>query len=195
MAEGRSTIRRFRRSATSEPRAVAPVVAMGEGAIEESTTMRTASEQGFSFIEALVVLGVTAILAMASLPQLLVPDTLQAESTARGIAADLRLAQELSIATRGTYRLDFNPAASPFTSYTLYNASTGTVQPDFPKTLPSGLTVSGRRTVCFTPGGYVNDNCLGPQSGTDSTVTVSAGAKTATVQIFWYSGRVKVVAP
>ncbi len=150
---------------------------------------------GFSYIEVLVVLGLLAILSLTALPQLAVPDTLQAEQEARQLAADLRLAQELSIGQRAYYTLQFNPATPPYTSYTLYLSSTpSSVQPDFPKTIPSGITVSGRQTFCFATGGWISDNCVGG-AGTDSSVTVSSGAATATVWVYWYNGRVKVVGP
>lgn len=151
---------------------------------------------GFSYIELLVVVGLLAILSLTLLPQLGVPDTLQAVQTARQIAVDLRRTQELAIGLRAYYTLEFSPTAAPYTSYTLYRTSTLAVEPDFPKSIPPGLTVSGRRTYCFAVGGWVNDACLGPgQTGTDSSVTVSTGTATATVQVFWYNGRVKVVGP
>ncbi len=150
---------------------------------------------GFSYIEVLVVLGLLAILSLTALPQLAVPDKLQAEQAARQIAADLRLTQELSIAQRAYYTLQFNPATAPYTSYTLYLSSTpSSVQPDFPKTIPPGITVSGRQTFCFATGGSVSDTCS-TSGGTDGSVTVSSGTATATVWVYWYNGRVKVVGP
>lgn len=149
---------------------------------------------GFTYIEVLAVLGFVAILGLTMLPQLAVPDKLQAEQTARQIAADLRLTQELSIAQRAYYVFQFSPAAGPYTSYSVYKNSTGVAEPDFPKNIASGITVTGRQTFCFATGGWVSDNCTGG-AGTDSSDTVSTGTATATVWVYWYNGRVKVVGP
>ncbi len=165
--------------------------------------------RGFTYIEVLVVLGLVAILGLTLLPRLAVPDNLQAAQVARQIAVDLRRAQELSIAMRDVcctgapcftadsfYTLQFSPAAAPYTSYTLYKSCDSTqVEPDFPKTIPSGITVSGRQTFCWHTGGYVVDVCLTGTTGTDGSVTASTGAATATVWVYWYNGRVKVVGP
>jgi prepilin-type N-terminal cleavage/methylation domain-containing protein len=173
--------------------------------------MSGSQPSGFSYIEVLVVLGLLAILALTALPQLAVavPDSLQVAQVARQIATDLRRAQELSIAMRNVccrgapcstadsfYSLQFSPATPPYTSYTLYKGCDSTqVEPDFPKTIPSGITVSGRQTFCFRTGGYMVDVCLTGTTGTDGSVTVSTGAASATVWVYWYNGRVKVVGP
>ncbi len=151
---------------------------------------------GFSYIEVLVVVGLLAILSLTLLPQLGVPDKLQAAQTARQIAADLRRTQELSIAQRAYYTLQFSPATAPYTSYSVYPTLTPTtVEPDFPKTIPSGITVGGRQTFCFATGGWVDDGCGPGLAGTDGSVTVSAGTVTSTVWVYWYNGRVQVVGP
>ncbi len=165
--------------------------------------------RGFTYIEVLVVLGLVAILGLTLLPQLGLPKKLQAAQVARQIAVDLRRAQELSIAMRDVcctgapcftadsfYTLQFSPAAAPYKSYTLYKSCDSTqVEPDFPKTIPEEITVSGRQTFCWHTGGYVVDVCLTGTTGTDGSVTVSTGAATATVWVYWYNGRVKVVGP
>ena len=151
---------------------------------------------GFSYIEVLVVVGLLAILSLTIMPQLGVPDKLQAAQAARQIAADLRRTQELSIAQRAYYTLQFSPAAAPYTSYSVYLAADPTaVQPDFPKTIPPGITVGGRRTFCFATGGWVDDGCGPGLAGTDGSVTVSSGPATSTVWVYWYNGRVQVVGP
>jgi len=166
--------------------------------------------RGFTYIEVLVVLGLFAILASAALPQLAVavPDRLQVALVARQIAADLRRTQELSIAMRNVcctaapcsssnsyFTFQFNPATAPYTSYSILKSCDGTVQPDFPKNIPTGITVSGRQAFCFATGGYVVDTCLTGNTGTDGSVTISAPSATATVWVYWYNGRVKVVGP
>ncbi len=165
---------------------------------------------GFSFVEVLVVVALVSILALTVLPQLTVavPDKLQAALVARQIAADVRRAQGLSIAMRNAcctgspcfssdsyYTLQFSPATAPYTSYSLFKSCSGAVEPDFPKNIPPGVTVSGRQTFCFKTGGYVVDTCLTGTTGTDGSVTISAGSATATVWVYWYNGRVKVVGP
>ncbi len=150
---------------------------------------------GFTFIEVLVVLALLAVLALTVLPQLGVPNTLQADLVARQVAADLRRTQELAIGKRAYYTLQFSPATAPYTSYTLYNASTLAVEPDFPKSIPTGVTVSGRQTFCFAIDGRVVDTCLTGVVGSDSSISVSSGTATSTVQVFWYTGRVKLVGP
>ncbi|MGQ0550851.1 MAG: pilus assembly FimT family protein [Armatimonadota bacterium] len=152
---------------------------------------------GHTFAELLAVLGVLAVLILVAMPRLEMPDTLSASALARQIAVDLRLAQQLSIGERDMYTLEFNPAAVPYTSYTLRNESTLAVEPDFPKDIPSQITVSGRRSFAFAAGGCVDDdaNSANGCAGTDGSVTVSSGAVSATINVYWYTGRVKVVGP
>lgn len=167
--------------------------------------MRAGDTSGFTWVEVLAVLGLLSILLLVAVPQLTVPGTLSASATARQIAVDLRLARQLATSNRvcagavncpgANYSLEFLPAAGPYTSYTVRNESTLVEDPDFPKAIPSGLTVSGRQKFIFVPGGCVDDDGVGSCLSTNGSVTVAAGADTATVQVFWYTGRVKVVQP
>lgn len=153
-------------------------------------------DSGLTFVEVLGVLGVVGILLVVAMPQLQMPEGLSATSQADQIAVDLRWSRQLAIAKRVNYALEFSPAAAPYTSYLIRNESTAQVEPDFPKDIPSDVTVSGRRTFIFWPSGCVDDDGAGTTcAGTDDSVTVTSGAKTATVQVFWYTGRVKVVDP
>ncbi|MGH2405218.1 MAG: pilus assembly FimT family protein [bacterium] len=147
--------------------------------------------------ELLAALGVLAVLILVAMPRLVLPDTLSASAQAREIAVDLRLAQQLSIGKRVMYTLEFNPAAAPYTSYTLRDESTLAVEPDFPKDIPSKVTVIGRRSFAFAAGGCVDDdaNSANGCAGTDGSVTVSSGTASATINVYWYTGRVKVVGP
>jgi prepilin-type N-terminal cleavage/methylation domain-containing protein len=157
--------------------------------------MWTRDPSGFTLVEVLAVLGLLAILLVVTVPQLTVPGALSASVAAHQIAVDLRLARQLAIAKRVNYSLEFLPAAGPYTSYTVRNESTLAVEPDFPKEIPVGVTVSGRQRFIFVPDGCVDNDLLSPCSGTDGSVTVAAGTDTATVQVFWYTGRIKVVQP
>lgn len=168
--------------------------------------MRLGEPSGFTWIEVLAVLGLLGILLLITVPQLMVPGTLSASVVANQIAADLRLARQLTIAKRvcvggvncpaDNYTLEFLPAAGPYTSYTVRNQSTLAVEPDFPKEIPAGLIVSGRQRFIFVADGCVDDDGVPPSCvGTDGSVTVAADGDTVTVQVFWYTGRVKVVQP
>jgi Tfp pilus assembly protein FimT len=169
--------------------------------------MRAREPSGLTFIEVLAVLGLVAILLLVTVPQLTVPGTLSASVVANQIAADLRLARQLAIAKRvcaggvncpaDNYALEFLPAAGPYTSYTVRNQSTLAVEPDFPKEIPAGVTVSGRQRFVFaiSPDGCVADDGVNCAGSTNGSVTVAASGDTFTVQVFWYAGRVKVVQP
>ncbi len=147
---------------------------------------------GYAFIELLAAVGILGILILVAMPRLVLPETLNASTFARQVAVDLRLTQQLAFSRRVNYTLQFSPATAPYTSYTIRDESTLAIEPDFPKDVPGGLTVSGRQTFTFTSGGW------GPYDGavgSDGSVTVTAGANTATVQVFWYNGRVTVSGP
>ncbi len=153
--------------------------------------MRPRNSSGFTLVEVLAVLGLLGLLMLATVPNLTVPGTLSASALARQIAVDLRLTRQLSIAKPVDHTLAFPPPTAPYTSYTVRNESTLAEDPDFPKAIPAGLTVSGRRRFTFASGGW------GPYDGSggvgaDGSVSVAAGGDTATVQVFWYNGRVKV---
>ncbi len=158
--------------------------------------MRARNACGFTLVEVLAVLGLLGILLLVAVPQLTVPGSLSASVVANQIAADLRLARQVAIAKRVNYSLEFLPAAGLYTSYTVRNQSTLAVEPDFPKEIPAGVTVSGRQRFIFVPDGCVDDDGVPPTCvGSDGSVTVAASGDTFTVQVFWYAGRVKVVQP
>ncbi len=149
---------------------------------------------GYAFAELLAVVGILAILILVAMPALVLPQSLNASTFGRQLAVDLRLTRQLAMARRVYYTLEFSPNAALFTSYTVRNESTGVEEPDFPKQIQGGLTVSGTQRFTFYSGGW------GPYAGAggpgaDGSVTITAGATSATVDVFWYNGRVQVSGP
>jgi general secretion pathway protein H len=142
-------------------------------------------ERGFSLIEALAVVAVVAVLVIVAAPRLVVPDTLQARSAARELAADLRLAQRLAIARRANYVLEFAPAGGPYTSYTV-RVHGGPAEPDFPKVVSPEVVATGTQQFTFRPDGS-------PDTG--GAVTLASGGAAATVQVTATTGRVVVCWP
>ncbi len=142
-------------------------------------------EDGFSLAEALVVAALLAIVVMVAAPRLVVPEPLQAGTQARQLGADLRLAQRLAIARRATYVLDFTPAIPPYLTYSVHLQG-GAAEPDYPKDIATGVTVSGPLQFVFQPDGT---------TATGGTVTLVTGTATATVQVIVPTGRVSVVEP
>ncbi len=147
--------------------------------------MRRSSAHGASLIELLVLVGILAILLLTALPQLLVPFQVRAGQAARAVAADLGLARRLAIAGRANYIVTFTPAAGPFTSYTVAPQG-GTPGPDFPKTFPAGVTVTGTQQITFAPNGSAFSN---------ATLTFTDGGATATVQVVGATGFVQETGP
>ncbi len=147
---------------------------------------------GFAFAELLGTLGILGILILVAMPRLVLPEALNAATFARQVAVDIRLTQQFAIARRVNYTLQFSPATPPYTSYTVRNDATLAEEADFPKQIPGGLGVTGRRVFTFASGGW------GPYegaAGSDGSVTIAAGSDTATITVYWYNGRVQVTGP
>jgi len=142
-------------------------------------------QRGFSLVEGLVVAALLAILVVVAVPRLMVPETLHARSSARQLAADLRLAQRLAIARRANILLEFSPSAPPYTRYTV-RAQSGGDEPDFPKELPREVAVSGPLQFAFSSNG---------SAAPGGMVTLTASGATATVEITAATGYVKVTGP
>ena len=147
--------------------------------------MRRSSARGTSFVEVLVVVAVLGVLLITALPQLSVPPQVPVGGAAREVAADLGLARQLAIAGRVNYIVTFAPAAGPFTSYTV--APQGSPPgPDFPKTVPPGVAVTGTRQITFAPNGSASPT---------ATLTFARGATTAQVQVVAATGFVQETGP
>ncbi len=140
---------------------------------------------GFSVMEVLVVVGLLAILFLAAVPQLFVPEEVPVETTARQVAADLGLARRLALARRMQYVVTFAPPGGPFTSYTVAPQG-GPPEPDFPKTLPAQVTVAGPDQIAFQPSGAAGGAAL---------LTFTQGSATAQVDVVAATGRVRVSGP
>ncbi|GAB4140151.1 MAG: hypothetical protein Tsb009_09360 [Planctomycetaceae bacterium] len=78
---------------------------------------------GFTLFELLIVISLLAILAAVAVPTFRAAETQSLESTARSIAADLRLARELSIQHNTNYTVTFNTAIN---AYEITHTGTGT---------------------------------------------------------------------
>ena len=147
--------------------------------------MRRSSFRGASLIEMLVLVAVLAVLALVTLPQLLVPVQVPAGQAAREVAADLGLARRLAIASRAGYTVTFAPAAGPYSSYTVAPQG-GVPGSDFPKAFPAGVTVTGTQQITFAPNGSASP---------DATLTFTAGPATAQVQVVAATGFVQETGP
>jgi len=155
------------------------------GSGSRDVEMGRPAPRGASLIELLVVVGLLAVLLLTTLPQFLVPVQVQAAQAAREVAADLGLARQLAIANRGTYVVTFAPGAGPFTSYALgpQGAAPG---PDFPKTFPARVTVTGTQRIAFAPNGAASSNAI---------LTFVDGAATAQVRVVAATGFVQETGP
>lgn len=140
---------------------------------------------GFTFVEVIVVVGLLAILLLAAIPQLFVPNELEVELAARQVAADMGLARRLAIARRERYVLTFSPSGGPYTSYRLADGD-GNVESDFPKDFPPAVTVTGTESVTFRPSGATTAG---------ATLTFAAGGETAQVTVLATTGRAEVSGP
>ncbi len=148
----------------------------------------TVGEGGVTFTEVLVVLVLLGTLALVAVPAFFVPDTLEAYAVSRELATDLRRTRRLAITQHTNYTLEFSPATAPYTSYTVFNASTLAVEPDFPKQIPTTATVTGTRTITFIPNG-----CICPTATpTDAVVDVAVGGALYRLTGSWYTGRIRV---
>jgi len=144
-------------------------------------------ERGLSFLEVLIAALLLGVLLMIAVPRLIVPPELDVGVTARRVAADLRLARQLAISGHASYIVTFSPAGGPYTSYAVARQG-GTIEADYPKSIPSNVSVGGIDQVTFSPSG-----ATGP-SGT-VTFTLAAGSATARVEVTAATGRVQVISP
>ncbi len=147
--------------------------------------MTRSSARGSSLAELLVLVALLGILLVTAFPQLTVPGQVPVGQAARGVAADLGLARQLAISSRGNYDVTFTPAAGPYTSYTVAPQG-GAAGPDFPKTFPAQVTVTGTQQITFTPNGAASAS---------ATLTFTGGGATAQVQVTSATGFAQETGP
>ncbi len=157
----------------------------GAGAGGRSSVRAQAQAPGVSIIEVLVVLGLLALFVLIAEPSLVVPSQVQVGTTARQVAADLGLARRLAIASHLNYAVAFSPGTGPYTSYTVGPAG-GTPGPDFPKTFPVGIAVTGTQQITYLPSGAATAS---------AALTMAAGTATAQVQVVAATGFIQVTGP
>jgi len=136
-------------------------------------------------IEVLVMLGFVAVLLLVTAPQFVVPPQLPVGLAASQVAADLGLARRLAITSHLDYTATFAPSPGGFTSYTVAAAG-GQPGPDFPKSFPAGVVVTGTQTITFVPSGATT---------APAQLTFAAGGATAQIQVTTATGFVQVSGP
>lgn len=140
---------------------------------------------GISFVEVIVAVSLLVLLLLVTLPQLTTPAEVEVRRAARLVAADLVMARRLAIARRRDYLVTFAPPGGPYTRYTVQPAG-GQAEPDFPKTLPAGVTVTGTERLTFAPSGAADVAAL---------LRFSAGAVSGQVEVVAATGHVRLTLP
>ncbi|WP_312421963.1 prepilin-type N-terminal cleavage/methylation domain-containing protein [Anaerospora hongkongensis] len=147
--------------------------------------MRNAKHRGFTILELIIVVAVISIAAALAVPKL---GDWTAEqdlnNTARELAADLRLLQQLSINSAGPTPELYLRIASPYGYMTTVN--TKAIQPK--RTFPATVKLSGAATtVSFTINGI-------PKQGTDMTIVLARtdGKGTKRIIVQAQTGRIRI---
>jgi Tfp pilus assembly protein FimT len=134
-----------------------------------------------TFIEVIMVLVITGILAAIVLPKANIGITssrASVDGAAYMIASDIRYAQEFAMANRVSKSVTFTSGSSIYTFSPTSNL-------DSSGRLPAGVTLSSNYTITF--------NSLGePTTGGDGSVTVTGGGQSRTISVVNYTGKVNI---
>jgi Tfp pilus assembly protein PilE len=146
------------------------------------------SQRAVTLIELIVIVIFIGIFAVIALPKFnLAAITLQkADCQAETIVTDLRRARTMAISdaannTNG-YGLQMVEAASPYRNYKIVNLKTSTTIDT--QTIDPAITCAGGKNFNFGPLGNLN-------AGSSTSLTVSAGGKTFTINITSATGLIK----
>ena len=127
--------------------------------------------RGFTIIELMMVVVLIGILAVSVVPKFVDTSAISLVGAAAMVAADIRYTQELAMSTNSSKTIVFT------TSNDNYTVDSRNVD------LPSKVSISSGTTFTF--------NSLGePTTGGGSSVTLSAGAESKTINVENYTGRV-----
>lgn len=163
-------------------------------------------QQGFTLIEAVMMLLILSILAVVAIPQVGNMAGTRASATARKVQSDIAYAQSLAMTRNLPHRVYFNTAPAPASGYAVVNDADGdgnwgeagefvadpvNLGANLSVTLNAGsyagVTISGGSFA----GTFVHFNTLGvPTVG--GTVTVSGGGVPKTVAVQPETGSVSI---
>ena len=141
-------------------------------------------QNGFTLIELISVITILGVISATALPKFNTTD-LSVTLAANVVKSDIKFAQELAMAREDetSVGIIFTNGA---TSYTLVDPK-GAVTPNGNgvRSLPNGVTISSNATISFNQQGQL-------ASGSDSSIALSGGGKTATLLVTLYTGKVTI---
>jgi prepilin-type N-terminal cleavage/methylation domain-containing protein len=142
-----------------------------EGFYLQNIRQFSASTQGFTFVELILVVVLISVLSVSFLPKFFDTGSISVEGAAAMVSADIRYTQELAMGTHSSKTIVFTA------TNTYYTVDSKNVN------LPSHVSISSGATFIF--------NSLGePTTGGGSSVTLSAGTDTKTITVDSHTGRV-----
>ena len=141
-------------------------------------------KKAFTLVEIIITVLLVGILAAIVMPRLGGKDVLdqfRTRALAHEIAVDMGYARRLAITNSQDYEIKFN------TGLGTYDITTGTppksIGVDFPKTIPSNISISGKKTFEFQKLGNARAG---------GTLTVTCGTHTYNVTVDSVTGSVRM---